>query len=72
MSKFVRVELENGAKATIGAALAKATGLKPLKEDAVDHRGRPLPEQYPEKKDSAKPSQGSQPAADDNTQPAAS
>jgi hypothetical protein len=51
MSKFVRVKLENGALATVTEALAKNAGLEPLDPEqhpAVDGRGKPLAEEYPE------------------------
>lgn len=51
MTQFVRVELENGALATVAAAVAEMAGLEPLDPEthpAVDHRGRPRPVEYPE------------------------
>lgn len=41
---FVRVKAENGYHVTVTESFAEANGLKPLKEPAVDRRGRPLPE----------------------------
>lgn len=43
MPKYVRVKHENGDEVTVGAVLAAALGLKPLKKPATSLDGRPLP-----------------------------
>lgn len=51
--KLVRVELENGVRATVSEALAKVAGLEPLDPEqhpAVDHRGKPVPDEAPAEK----------------------
>lgn len=67
MSKFVRVELENGALATVPAAVAETAGIKPLdgrKHPALDKKGRPLPVEYPEQASAPAEEDGGKPAAD--------
>lgn len=51
MTKFVRVQLENGAQASVPEAVLKRAGdkIKVLEDQpALDHRGRPSPVKFPQ------------------------
>lgn len=48
MTNLVRVQLENGSKASVSEATAEIAGLTPLDEPATDKRGRALPAEFPE------------------------
>lgn len=44
MTEFVRISTENGHETTVSKTWAEISGAKVIDADAVDTRGRPLPE----------------------------
>lgn len=63
MPKFVRVELANGAEASVTPAFAKRKNLEPIKDDEgypvrADNGGKALPPTYPAKREEPAKSAG--------------
>lgn len=47
MTDFVRIKAENGQEISVPASYVDAFGVTPLKKDATDRFGRPLPIKSP-------------------------